>query len=187
MIDTIILIGPICAGKSTVGKAISDRLGVPQRPMDDLRFDYYREIGFNKKKQDKILENDGYKAMYKYWKPFEAHAVKRVLEDYPDHVHDFGAGHSVYEDEHLLKEVKAVLDRYKNVFLLLPSQNEQESISILHERLKDVTANNAVYELNEHFVKHKSNKLLAKHVIYTKGRSIKDIAEEIIEVSTNDF
>lgn len=155
--------------------------------MDDLRFDYYREIGFSKKKQDEIRKTDGYEAMYKYWKPFEAHAVKRVLEDYPNHIHDFGAGHSVYEDEHLLKKVKDVLDNYKNVFLLLPSQKEQESMSILNERLQGITTNNSVYELNEHFIKHKSNKLLAKHVIYTKGRSIEDIAEKIIKISTNNL
>ncbi|WP_100010508.1 shikimate kinase [Lentibacillus sediminis] len=184
MASTIILIGPICSGKSTVAEVLSTKTGIPQRPMDDLRFDYYKEIGFSTEKQNEIRENNGYMAMYQYWKPFEAHAVKRVLEDYPNCIHDFGAGHSVYEDQILFKAVKRILNGYENVFLLLPSQNEQESINVLNERLKDVTTNNEVYRLNEHFVKNKSNKLLAKYTVYTNGSSPEDIADEIIEMSS---
>lgn len=43
---TIILIGPMCAGKTTVGEAISKKLGVPQCTMDYVRYEYYKEIGF---------------------------------------------------------------------------------------------------------------------------------------------
>lgn len=124
--------------------------------------------------------------MYEYWKPFEAHAVKRALEDYPNCIHDFGAGHSVYEDELLFKEVKSILYNYENVFLLLPSQNEKESINVLNERLKDVTTNNDVYKLNEHFVNHKSNKLLAKYTIYTNGYSPEETADEITEITNKN-
>ena len=181
--NTIILIGPICAGKSTVAEILSDKTGIHQRPMDDLRFDYYKEIGFSEEKQNKIRENDGYMAMYEYWKPFEAHAVKRVLEDYPNFIHDFGAGHSVYEDEDLFKEVNDALSNYENIFLLLPSQNEMESINVLNERLKEVTTNKDAYKLNEHFVEHKSNKLLAKHIIYTNGKTPEMVADTIIQIS----
>ncbi|CDQ41554.1 MULTISPECIES: hypothetical protein [Virgibacillus] len=180
---TIILIGPICAGKSTVAELLSDKTKIHRCTMDDLRFDYYKEIGFSEEQQNKIREDYGYMAMYEYWKPFEAHAVKRVLEDYPNYIHDFGAGHSVYEDEGLFREVKDALGNYENVFLLLPSQNEMESINVLNERLKEETSNKEAYKLNEHFVKHKSNKLLAKQIIYTNGNSPEMIADKIIQIS----
>ncbi|EQB36249.1 MULTISPECIES: hypothetical protein [Virgibacillus] len=61
-------------------------------------------MDFSKEKQNEIRENYGYMAMYEYWKLFEAHAVKRALEDHPYCIHDLGAGHTVYEDEHLFKE-----------------------------------------------------------------------------------
>ncbi|MBY7144790.1 shikimate kinase [Virgibacillus sp. NKC19-3] len=183
MSSTIILIGPICAGKSTVAEEISTQTGIPQRPMDDQRFDYYKEIGFSIEKQNEIRKNDGYMAMYAYWKPFEAHAVKRILEDYPNGIHDFGAGHSVYEDQSLFTNVKNILNDYENVFLLLPSPNERESINVLNKRLKDVTTNNDVYKLNEHFVKNKSNRLLAKYIVYTNGSSPEEVADKIIETS----
>src|SRR5699024_5548285 len=121
--------------------------------------------------------------MYEYWKPFEVHAVKRMLEDYPNFIHDFGAGHSVYEDEDLFKEVKNILNNYENIFLLLPSQNEMESINVLNERLKEVTTNKDAYKLNEHFVKHESNKMLAKHIIYTNDKKPEMVADTIIQIS----
>lgn len=47
MTADIILIGPISTGKSTAGTLLAQRLGLPQRSMDDLRWDYYREIGYD--------------------------------------------------------------------------------------------------------------------------------------------
>ena len=38
----IVLIGPIGAGKSSLGKLLAETLNLPQRAMDDLRFDYYK-------------------------------------------------------------------------------------------------------------------------------------------------
>lgn len=67
--------------------------------------------------------------------------------------------------------------------MLLPSKNQKESIDILNERLKDVATNKDAYKLNEHFVKHKSNKLLAKHIIYTNGKSQEMVADKIIQIA----
>ena len=44
----IILIGPIGTGKSTLGRLLAAKLGLPQVSMDDVRWDYYREIGYGK-------------------------------------------------------------------------------------------------------------------------------------------
>lgn len=61
------------------------------------------------------MQREGFLGIYRYWKPFEAYSVKRALELYPDHIHDFGAGQSVYEDEELFKEVQNVLEPYSNI------------------------------------------------------------------------
>ncbi|UHA75264.1 shikimate kinase [Paenibacillus sp. 481] len=180
MQKTIILIGPICSGKSTVAEIISNKLNIPQRSIDEIRFEYYKEIGFSADKQQEIREKEGFKGVYQYWKPFEAHCVKRILDDFPDHIIDFGGGHSVYEDEMLLQQVQAVLQPYANIFLLLPSEDVEESVRVLNERLRHVTDDPAVVELNEHFITHKSNKTLAKHMIYSNGKSADEVAEQII-------
>ncbi|MEH2063239.1 MAG: hypothetical protein V7K50_13415 [Nostoc sp.] len=54
---------------------------------------------------------------------------------------DFGAGHSVYEDDALFKRVQKVLEPYINVVLILPSPNLEESIQILNERNGGIISN----------------------------------------------
>jgi shikimate kinase len=176
----IILIGPMCVGKTTVGEKIAKKLNIPQYSMDEVRFSYYSEIGFSKEIQQNIREEQGFQGMYAYWKPFEAYAVKRILEEHKHAVIDFGAGHSVYEDIKLFQEVKKTLKPYESLFLLLPSADKEESIQILHQRLHQLTDDKDVFELNKHFVTHASNYKLAKQMIYTKGKSADTVAEEII-------
>jgi adenylate kinase family enzyme len=176
------LIGPIGAGKSTVGKLLSEKLGLPQIETDELRWKYYEEIGYDAALARKKNETEGFWSMYQYWKPFEAHAVERLLADYPAGIIDFGAGHSVYEDDALFARVKKLLAPYPHVILLLPSPNPEESLEILSARepwLRDMKPN-----INEHFIRHHSNRHLAKHVVYTKDKMPEQTCEEVHRLVT---
>ena len=130
----VILIGPMGVGKSTQGKLLAAALGLPQCSMDAVRWNYYREVGFDDERQREIREKEGFGGVYRYWKPFEAHAVERLLADHHDCVIDFGAGHSVFEDAELFVRVQKALSPYPNVVLLLPSPDPEESIRVLHAR-----------------------------------------------------
>src|SRR3954453_3382277 len=130
----VVLIGPMGVGKSTQGKLLAEALGLPQCSVDKPRWDFYAEIGFDDKKQREIGEKEGFEGIYRYWKPFEAHAVERLLADHHDCVIDFGAGHSVFETGALFERVRKALEPYPNVVLLLPSPDPEESISVLHTR-----------------------------------------------------
>src|SRR5690606_32472802 len=121
-------------------------------------------------------------SVYPYWKPFEAHAVERILSEHHNCVIDLGAGHSVYEDENLFKRVQTALSTYPNVILLLPSPDLDESVSILNEReefLREMKPN-----INEHFIKHPSNHKLAKYIVYTKEKTPEETCDEILEFVT---
>ena len=169
MNNDVILIGPIGAGKSTIGKLLAEKLNVPQIAMDDVRFDYYKEIGYDEEVVKSKWETDGFWAVYQYWKPFEAYAVERLLSEHRNSVIDFVAGHSVYEDEGLFARVQKVLSGCKNVILLLPSPDLDESIEILNERnefLREMKPN-----INEHFIRHHSNSDLANYTVYTKDKT----------------
>lgn len=45
--SAIIPIGPIGAGKSTIGRLLSETLVMPRLEMDELRWGYYKEIGYS--------------------------------------------------------------------------------------------------------------------------------------------
>src|SRR5438067_2157721 len=96
----IVLIGPIGAGKSTLANLLSASLGMDRCCMDILRWPYMEEAGYEQSVEKELLATDGhYGNVFRYWKPFEAHMVERLLADHPDHIIDFGASQSVYDDE----------------------------------------------------------------------------------------
>ncbi|WP_199194367.1 hypothetical protein [Pleurocapsa sp. CCALA 161] len=101
MLSDVILIGPMNAGKSTIGKLLANYFGIPQCSMDDWRWQYYQEIGYNENLAKQKQQLEGFWGVQQYWKSFEAYAVERLLTDQHNCIIDFGAGHSVYDDNHL--------------------------------------------------------------------------------------
>ncbi len=180
MSSDIILIGPQGAGKSTIGKLLAEQLGLPQCPMDKLRWDYYKEIGYDENLAQHKQETEGAWGIIQYWKPFEAHAVERLLSEHQNCVIDFGAGHSVYEDASLFKRVEAALAPYSNVILLMPSPDLEETLQILNERNKDLSED--IRSTNRHFVRHRSNYELAKFTVYTKDKTPEETRDEILNL-----
>ena len=141
MYSSIILIGPIRAGKTVMAELLAEKLRMPHVSLDDERWKYYNEIGYDGAEASRIAKSDdGILALLDYWKPFEAYSVERVLADHPDCVIDFGAGHSVYEDAALFARVQHALAPYSNVVLLLPSPDLDKSASVLNERFSRLLA-----------------------------------------------
>jgi shikimate kinase len=173
------------AGKSTIAELLAQRWGVRRISMDKVRWDYYREIGYDEKDQRSAYDRGGFAAMVAYWKPFEAHAVERLLADVKDEpcVIDFGAGHSVYEDPALFERVRKALQSF-HVVLLLPSADPEESMAILRQRRDQLFPDRAgqPMDVNDHFIRHPSNAVLARWTVYTKDRTPEETDEEIAQL-----
>jgi shikimate kinase len=178
--EEIVLIGPPAAGKSTVARLLAARLGIPRVSLDDARWRYFYEIGYDAALADKLLAQAGFAAVYRHWKPYEAHAVKRVLEDHARCVFDLGAGNSVFADELLFEEVRAAFAPFRHVVLLLPSRDPAESIEILRRR-RPADASKGV-DLYEHFIYHPSNRELSTHVVVTGDRTAEQTCDEIVRL-----
>jgi shikimate kinase len=187
MKSVVILIGPMSAGKSTLAGMLAKKLGVPRIELDEVRQRFYAEIGYDEKHASEIVGRQGMRGLLDYWKPFEAHAVERALEVYRNCVIDFGAGHSVYEDEELFQRVQKALLPFQYVILILPSPDLDRSVEIVNQRFSQLLINEVgkidpeLLALNEHFVRHPSNSLLAKKTFYTEGRSAKKTCQAILD------
>jgi shikimate kinase len=186
MNSTIILIGPLGAGKTTVGHLLAEKLDLPFCSVDHVRERYYPKVGYDKTLASQIAASDqGIQGVLSYSKPFEAQMVEQVLADHHGII-DFGASNSVYNDKDLLARVENALAPYPNVILLLPSPDRDESVEILKNRLIQMLTeagkefNNELFELNQYFVKHPSNHQLAKLVIYTKDKMPEKICDELV-------
>ncbi len=187
MNSTIIFIGPLGAGKTTVGKLLAEKLGLPFCSVDQVRPAYYQNVGYDQVLASQIAASDqGIQGVLRYSKPFEARMVHEVLADHHGVV-DFGASNSVYEDKDLFARVENALAPYPHVVLLLPSPDLDESADILKRRLtrmlteagKEFT--DELFELNEYFVKHPSNHQLGKLVVYTKDKTPEEICNELVQ------
>jgi shikimate kinase len=178
--ETVVLIGPIGAGKSTVGKLLAERLGREQLAVDAVRYDYYKEIGWSEEEQGRIGAAEGFRGVYRYWKPFEIHAVERILAEQRGKVIDFGAGHSVYEDPGHLARAEAALAPFRNVVLLIPSANKDEAVAILRER---GAAKVGGVELNRFLLTHPAPRELATITVSTEGKTPEETADDILRVT----
>jgi len=185
--STIILIGPLGAGKTTVGRLLAEKLGLPLCSVDDVRPAYHEKVGYDPTLASQIAASDlGIRGVLRYSQPFEARMVEKVLADHQG-VIDLGASNSVYEDEELLARVESILAPYPNVVLLLPSPDVDESIMILKNRLIRMLTeagkefNDELFELNEYFISHSSNHRLAKIALYTRDKTPEAICDEIAQ------
>ena len=187
MNSTIILMGPIGVGKTTIGRLLADRLGVPLCSFDDVRSIYYEKVGYDKSLASSIVASEqGVRGLLRYAEPYDVQIIKLLLADFQRGIIDFGASNSVYDDKDLLAQVEHALEPYPNVILLVPSRDKKESAEILKIRLTKMLTEagrpftDELFELNHYFIQHLSNYQLAKRVIYTKGKSPEVIQDEIV-------
>jgi adenylate kinase family enzyme len=186
MKTTIILIGPLGAGKTTVGHLLAKKLDLPFCSVDNVRSAYYERVGYDKTLASEIAASEqGIQGVLGYSKPFEVRMIEEILADHHGII-DFGASNSVYDDSELFARIEKVLAPNPNVILLLPSPNVDETAEILKNRLttmlieagKEFT--DELFALNEYFIKHPSNQQLAKLVVYTKGKTPEEICNELM-------
>jgi hypothetical protein len=178
----IILIGPVAVGKTTTAKLLSEKLKKPLISMDDLRFGYYKEIGYNDDHRNELLEKAGIMAIYQYGKIFDAYSVERILEDHQDCIFDFGGGNNASGFNFEIDRIKKALNPYENIVLLTPSPDKEESIKFILKR-RNMTPGQR--ELIEYLVYDDSYCKLAKHTVFVKDKTPEDICNKILSITKN--
>jgi shikimate kinase len=173
----IVLIGPVRAGKSTLGRLLAERLNVPQVSYDEQRWGYYKEIGYDEGLAQEIRRRGGFLALVLYWNLFDAYALERLLAEHRDCVFDLGA--AIYWNDEVLNRVRRALAGNRNVVLLLPSPDIRESVRILAERDTDLPSD-LNFDFNAYFLGHRSYYALARLTVYTKGRTPEETRDEIL-------
>jgi shikimate kinase len=180
----IVLIGPPFAGKSTLGKLLAEELGLPQISLDKLRWEYYREIGFDEALAQELRQKGGFLTVVAYWSLFNSHAVERALADHTDCVFDFGGGPIVFDNELQRDQIKRALAPFANVIRLLPSPDPEKSIQVLQQRGSHlVGVNGQDFNWSAFFVNHRQNQRLAKYEVYTEGKTPAESCAEIIALT----
>jgi adenylate kinase family enzyme len=194
MRSAILLIGPLCAGKSTIGQLLAEKLGLPQCSVDALPLEYLTTRGLDLDRVELLRSTEGWLAAYRYLQEVGVRVVESLLAEYQQRVIDFGAPYTTYADNLLLARVKQAFAPYQNVVLLLPSPDLDQATKIVKERmsargghaelrrlLSGLRAETGV-DYEELYVKHHSNFQLAQVVVYTAGKSPEETRDEIIRL-----
>jgi hypothetical protein len=184
MRSEIVLIGPPFAGKSTLGKLLAEELGLPQVSLDKLRWDYYREIGFDEALAQELRQKGGFLTVVAYWSLFNSHATERAFADHANCIFDLGGGPIVFENDLQQDQIKRALAPFANVVRLLPSADPDKSIQILQRRSSHlIGVNGQGFNWSAFFVNHRQNQLLAKYEVYTEGKTPAESCAEIIALT----
>lgn len=177
---SILLIGPPNVGKSEVSSVLSELTNLPIISLEDSRDKYYNEIGYDKKYALKLKKEEGYLARYKYWKKFESYHVSNFLKTIKKPaIIKFQASETVYEEQELFNTVKEEISKFKNVVLLLPDIDLQDSWIKINKNGK-VPVGSDLSKLNWHLISSPCNTNLATITICICGRKSEEVADEIL-------
>jgi shikimate kinase len=175
----IILIGPMKAGKTTVGRLLAEQLGCPFCSLDVYENRYAREVGFRERLAEQIQAEQGVYAWYEYRRKYFDHVVIRFLQDQRTGVLELGGGHPILPTPEQQLRVNRALAMIDHVFLLIPDPDLNRSRYICWERQRPERRDP---DLNELLLSDRRFFELAKHVIYTHGNSPNESCEEILAI-----
>ncbi len=178
MHEDIVLIGPVRTGKSTLGRLLAEKLGLPQVSLDKVRYQYSKEIGYDEVLAKEIRQKGGFLAFMYYRELFSAYAVERMLAEHTGCVFDFGA--DICESDEIFHRVRLALADYPNVVLVLPAPDLEESLRILAERDPN-PPRDLSFDIVRHLLTQHTYYDLAKITVYTQGKSPQETCQEILE------
>ena len=125
--NRIILLGPPTVGKSTISKELGKELGMEVLCLDKVNEEVIKD--FSDKGRIKTVE-------------------LALTDKYNDYILDFGGGHLYFEG------VKDMIKDYKNIFVLIPSEDYELSDKILRENSRT----NDMRKMIEHILKSLESK-----------------------------
>lgn len=166
--SSILLIGPMGTGKSTISKKLNESTGFPRISLDD---------------QEQLSSFYQHRNDFKNFKDFEFYLTSSVLTSINEPtIIDFGAGHSVYENPVMFYEMQKLIKKFKNVELVLPSENVDESLKIVNERMssRGRCGSHNAFDTNKHFIESPCNYELATDIVYTHNMTPDEIANVIL-------
>lgn len=175
--EPVILVGPVKAGKTTIGRLLAKRVDCPFISLDRWERTYTEALGFDPELASLIQTQRGDWAWYSYRRQYFAEALVRFLAEHTYGVLELGGGHPILPDAEKQAIVERALAPYRRVVLLLPTADLRESLTILKGRQKPERLHP---DLNEELLADDRFLRLAKHVIYTQGKSPSESCAELL-------
>ena len=170
--NSILLIGGMSIGKSTVSEILSKKLNIPVVSVDAYKDEVLLEDpNYNFDKQLEIRKNQGYIGEMNFLTPYVNKALSRILDNisFPQII-DISSLNTINENKQLISKIR----KFKNVILLYSKSNEE----ILRRRNIDINS-----ELGQIYLKTLKNpidKKICTKKINVDSKTPEEITKEII-------
>lgn len=180
----IVLIGPMGAGKTTLSRALSAAVGVPYAPLDWVGFHTMVRDGLDVRAYE---ADETWADKHRRRLPHLIAVAEDVIRSFPRFLLDFGAGHAHFETAEEQARLRAVLGPLPNVFLVMPCADldEAEANCVARDKARWAQAGHewdaTRAPFHRAFVRSESFRQVAKHTVFTEGRSVEDCVAEMLE------
>ena len=134
--ETILLAGPPAAGKSSTAGLLANIVGKRVVSADALWDRYAVRWGYSRQREVYLDSTAGVRAVFDYWRPFEALVLRALVRDFPGSVIDAGGGCLVQNSARERSLVAEALLQVDHRFLLMPEPDDvARSQSVIASRL----------------------------------------------------
>lgn len=178
----VILMGPEKCGKTTSGRLLAERLGVPLVHLWSVCRPYWQELEIDARYAEQSaarpVGEQEWDWVYHFMQHFDSHAVVRYLSEPRGCVLELGAPQSVFDDPDARERVRRALRPHPNVVRLLPCPDVEEAARVLEAR----TLLPQALAFNAYQVAHPSHRLLARHTVTTRGRTPEEVCRECLDL-----
>lgn len=166
-LKSIILIGPIAVGKSTLASHLSYKYDLDILTGDDLIYDYLKEQNIRKEYFRDVYSLQGHDSAFRAYEEvctkFILQLLKKVQTEDKMVIFDFGGNQTLFRRDTNFQLVNDEMQKFDNSILLLPDYDENWSLYFLNRR-----GNTKSYETQNRFILNSDcNRRLAKKIIYT--------------------
>jgi shikimate kinase len=177
-LGAIVLLGPIGAGKSTVGRLLASALGCGFHSLDERELEFSVPAGFDREHMEELFRTEGIHAEYRYRRGFFADVVTGFLATRPAGVVELGGGHPVVPEAADQRRVEETLAPYPRVVALLPVSDREAARAVLRARMGPEAA---AADLNRYALADDTLVRLAKVTVVTGEQSPEETAREVLE------
>jgi len=179
MPDHIVFIGPRGVDVTSVGKSVAEKLKLPIYSIDDFTEQDWLALGFERTAYTMAFAHGGAYAAYHLLKPVRLRSVEKLLSHNERGVIILQPDFAVQEEPEMLAKLAALFAHVPHAYLLTPSADMQEIETLLDADLRDFPD---FGEVNAYWVRQPCNERLAKHIVYTKGKTEEDTRDEILQL-----
>jgi len=189
---SLILVGPRCCGKTSVGQVVSEILKVPFVDADEWFENEFGDVN------SYVNEHGGVPGGWKAFRKEETSIIESICEEYKGRqivLTPGGGAVAHYQGEEYRQRNVMLLKGFGNIFYLLPENDLEESAKILYERsiqdkatagLRPSLTGKKPYEDMMVTVKKRhelySDAATSGKPFYTGNKNIQEVAQEISEL-----